>query len=45
MAVDKKAMEGRLRLVLLKGIGEAMVTTAFPIELLRTTLEVCRAAA
>jgi 3-dehydroquinate synthase len=45
MTVDKKALEGRLRLVLLKGIGQAVVTAAFPLELLKSTLANCRAAA
>ena len=39
MAVDKKALDGRLRLVLLKGIGEAIVTDGFPAAALRATLE------
>jgi 3-dehydroquinate synthase len=39
MAVDKKVKEGRLRLVLLRGIGEAVVTDAFDPALLRATLE------
>jgi 3-dehydroquinate synthase len=37
MAVDKKVKEGRLRLVLLRRLGEAVVATA-PEELLRATL-------
>lgn len=45
MAVDKKVMHGRLRLVLLQGIGRSVITDAFPRELLRETLAVCRAAA
>lgn len=39
MAVDKKVLAGRLRLVLLKGIGSALVTDDFDPALLRTTLE------
>jgi len=39
MAVDKKVLDGQLRLVLLKGIGEAIVAQDFPPELLRETLE------
>jgi 3-dehydroquinate synthase len=39
MAVDKKVLDGRLRLVLLKGIGEAIVTDGFPAAALRATLE------
>jgi 3-dehydroquinate synthase len=37
MAVDKKVKEGRLRLVLLRRLGEAVVATA-PEDLLRATL-------
>ncbi len=39
MAVDKKVIEGQLRLVLLRRIGEAVVTADFPPELLMATLE------
>jgi 3-dehydroquinate synthase len=39
MAVDKKVLDGRLRLVLLKGIGKALVTDGFPLQVLRDTLE------
>jgi len=39
MAVDKKVLDGQLRLVLLKGIGKAIVAQDFPPELLRETLE------
>ena len=39
MAVDKKVQGGRLRLVLLKAIGEAVVTDEFPHALLAATLE------
>ena len=35
-------MRGRIRLVLLKAIGEAVVTEAFDARLLRSTLEHCR---
>jgi 3-dehydroquinate synthase len=38
MAVDKKVLEGRLRLVLLRGIGDACVTDDFDPALLRATL-------
>ena len=38
MAVDKKVLQGRLRLVLLKGIGHALVTDEFDSGLLRDTL-------
>lgn len=39
MAVDKKVLEGRLRLVLLEDIGKARVTQDFDLERLRTMLE------
>lgn len=45
MAVDKKVQDGRLRLVLLKSIGEAVVTDEFPREQLAATLEFGRQAA
>ena len=38
MAVDKKAQDGRIRLVLQQGIGHAVVTDAFPPEVLSRTL-------
>ena len=38
MAIDKKVMDGRLRLVLLKAIGTAVVTGEFPREALENTL-------
>lgn len=38
MAVDKKVMDGTLRLVLLKGIGEAVVTSEFSDEHLESVL-------
>lgn len=40
MAVDKKVLNGRLRLVLLKQLGEAVVTDDFPSEVLEATLNV-----
>ncbi|WP_416274513.1 3-dehydroquinate synthase [Lamprobacter sp.] len=39
MAVDKKVQRGRLRLVLLKGIGNALLTADVDVEQLRATLE------
>ena len=39
MAVDKKVMGGSLRLVLLKAIGEAVVTADYDPALLRGTLD------
>lgn len=38
MAVDKKVLDGQLRLVLLKQLGEAVVTGEFPREVLDATL-------
>ena len=40
MAVDKKVLNGQLRLVLLKRLGEAVVTSDFPKEVLEATLSV-----
>jgi 3-dehydroquinate synthase len=39
MAVDKKVLDGSLRLVLLKRIGQAVVTADFPANVLRQTIE------
>ncbi|MEO4048515.1 3-dehydroquinate synthase [Pseudomonas sp. CAU 1711] len=38
MAVDKKVLDGRLRLVLLRRLGEAVITDDFPREILDATL-------
>jgi 3-dehydroquinate synthase len=38
MAVDKKVIDGRLRLVLLRRMGEAVVTDDYPKEILQATL-------
>jgi 3-dehydroquinate synthase len=38
MAVDKKVLDGRLRLVLLRRLGEAVVTAEFAREILHATL-------
>lgn len=45
MAVDKKVKDGRLRLVLLKGIGTALVTDDFDPAALRAILETAAGAA
>ncbi len=45
MAVDKKVRRGRLRLVLLRQIGEAVLTSEFDPQALRETLETGREAA
>ncbi len=42
MAVDKKVVEGQIRLVLLKSLGEAVVTESFSTAQLLDTLEQCR---
>lgn len=39
MAVDKKVLAGRLRLVLLHGIGKAVICDDFPMEVLDATLQ------
>jgi len=39
MSVDKKVLDGSLRLVLLKGCGEAVVTSDFDMQMLAQTLE------
>ena len=38
MAVDKKVMDGQLRLVLLRGIGRAVLSDDFDTDALRRTL-------
>ena len=38
MSVDKKVLDGQLRLVLLKSLGEAVVTADFSADLLQETL-------
>ncbi|WP_255852517.1 3-dehydroquinate synthase [Marinobacterium rhizophilum] len=38
MAVDKKVLDGQLRLILLEAVGKGVVTDAFAPELLRETL-------
>jgi 3-dehydroquinate synthase len=44
MSVDKKVLDGQMRLVLLKRIGEAVITDSFPPALLTETLQASRAA-
>ena len=41
MGHDKKVDQGRLRLILLRRIGEAFVTSEFPQELLAEVLTTC----
>lgn len=38
MSVDKKVIDGTLRLILLKGIGSSVVTSDFPAKVLQETL-------
>ena len=38
MSVDKKNIEGNIRLVLLSALGEAVVTEDFPIDLMKTVI-------
>jgi 3-dehydroquinate synthase len=38
MAIDKKVIDGRLRLVLLQRIGQALVTDDYPADVLQATL-------
>lgn len=44
MAVDKKVLDGQLRLVLLRKLGEAFVCDSFDQAKLQQTLDTCRAA-
>ena len=39
MGMDKKVLAGRLRLVLLQGLGDAVVTADYPPEVLQATLQ------
>jgi 3-dehydroquinate synthase len=39
MAVDKKVLDGRMRLVLLRGIGNAVVSAEFDPKALERTLD------
>lgn len=43
MAVDKKVQAGRLRLVLLRGIGDAYVSADYGLDALMQTIETCTA--
>jgi len=42
MSVDKKVQQGKMRFVLMKSIGDAVVTADVDLQQLRKTLEVCR---
>lgn len=41
MGRDKKIVDGRMRFILLKALGHAIVSSDVPLELLRATLEPC----
>lgn len=43
MGVDKKVLDGRLRLVLLESMGKAITTSDIDIKLLQQTFEACKA--
>ncbi len=43
MGLDKKVADGKIRFVLLKSLGNAVMTSEVPPELLRQTLEACSA--
>lgn len=43
MGVDKKVLDGRLRLVLLEAMGKAITTSDIDIELLQQTFAACKA--
>jgi len=45
MSMDKKVLRGRIRLVLLRGLGEGVVTADYPAEALAATLQQFEAAA
>ena len=42
MGVDKKVLDGRLRLVLLESMGKAVITSDVDAELLAQTFVACR---
>lgn len=41
MAIDKKTLDGRIKLILLKELGEAIITSDYDHELLEQTLSQC----
>lgn len=43
MGVDKKVLDGRLRLVLLESMGKAIITSDIDTELLQQTFDACKA--
>lgn len=42
MAVDKKVLDGKLRLVLLKRLGQAVMSSEFPLSAVRDVIDACR---
>ena len=43
MGVDKKVLDGRLRLVLLESMGKAIITSDIDTEMLQSTFDACKA--
>ena len=43
MGVDKKVLDGRLRLVLLESMGKAIITSDIDAEILQATFDACKA--
>ncbi len=41
MGMDKKIIDGQMRFVLLKALGQAVISSEVPVDLLRATLESC----
>jgi 3-dehydroquinate synthase len=41
MGLDKKVVDGKVRFILLKALGQAVITSEVPADLLRATLESC----
>ncbi len=41
MGLDKKVIDGQIRFVLMQALGNAVISSAVPAELLRATLEAC----
>jgi len=42
MSQDKKVIDGQLRFIMARGIGEAFVTTDVPVDVVRSVLEDAR---
>jgi 3-dehydroquinate synthase len=41
MAIDKKTLDGTIKLILLKALGEAIITSDYDADLLKQTLTQC----